>query len=268
MSTAGWFSDPTGRFAQRWYDGAAWTGNVVGASGSVVIDPLPQQDTPYPPPQATPRAAPEAPPVPAATSVAAPSTATTQTQPQWTMPGQQQQWGGPDQWGQQQWGQPQAPGWQQPQGSRAPRYAPGIGLLVSLVGVVCALLSLFVLKWVDGDKGKFLDLSKNARNLGSDHFPFNEASYLYAAWAGFVLFGLVIVLVVFAGIPLPRNSAGNTYARVIGAVLAGGAAVLQANTIAQVFKGATSPEAGAWLGVAGYLVVVVGLVLGARRIRT
>jgi hypothetical protein len=231
LSESGWFPDPTGRFAQRWYDGVAWTDNVVGANGSVVADPLPQGGAPYPPPPPMPRAAPPA----------------QQGVPQYSP----------------------APGWQArgPQSSGRARYAPGIGLPVGLAGLVCAVLSLFVLNWAKADNSTFLDLGKAARKAGSDNYPY-QAAYIYAAWAGFVFFAVVLVLVLLAGLPIPRNAAGNTYARVIGAVVAGGAAVLHTATVAEVFKGPISPQLGAWLGVAGYLVVVLGLVLGARRIRT
>jgi hypothetical protein len=190
-SDAGWFADPTGRFAKRWYDGAAWTDNVVGASGAVVADPLPASQHPYAPPTPEPRTAPVGPAA------------------HWTPPPQAS-----------------APGWPGPAATGAVRYGPGLGLLIGLVGLVAALLSLFVLEWADVDQGTFLDLGKAARKVGSDDYPYATA-YIYVAWAGFVLFALAVLLVVVAGLPLPRSAAGNTYARVIGAVVAGGAAVLQ-----------------------------------------
>lgn len=64
MSEAGWFVDPTGRFAQRWYDGASWTDDVVGANGSVVADPLPETEHPYAPPVPLARSRPTPPPTP------------------------------------------------------------------------------------------------------------------------------------------------------------------------------------------------------------
>lgn len=50
-SRGGWSADPSGRFAQRYYDGANWTAHVVGANGQTVSDPLPPQPVPYPPPR-------------------------------------------------------------------------------------------------------------------------------------------------------------------------------------------------------------------------
>ncbi|CAN5571119.1 hypothetical protein BH10ACT1_BH10ACT1_37660 [soil metagenome] len=40
MTGSGWFPDPTGRFTQRWFDGADWTDQVLGANGQATGDPL------------------------------------------------------------------------------------------------------------------------------------------------------------------------------------------------------------------------------------
>lgn len=145
------------------------------------------------------------------------------------------------------------------------RYAPGLGLAVGAVGVLLVALSLFALKWADNSDGTFVDLGKAVRKIGSDDYPYLTA-YLYAAWLGFVLFAATVIFVLAAGLPLPRSRTGNIVPRVVGAVLAGAAAVLQTAAIVDVFKGPGDPQFGAWLGVAGYLVVVVGMAIGARRI--
>lgn len=51
---ADWFPDPSGRFAQRFFDGSGWTEHVVGASGTTVSDPLTGSFPPPPPPTAAP----------------------------------------------------------------------------------------------------------------------------------------------------------------------------------------------------------------------
>ena len=49
--TAGrWYADPTGRFAQRWWDGTSWTSDVVLASGQQTADPASLPDPPPAPP--------------------------------------------------------------------------------------------------------------------------------------------------------------------------------------------------------------------------
>lgn len=39
--TAGWYQDPTGRFAQRYHDGSQWTQYVAGVGGQQGTDPSP-----------------------------------------------------------------------------------------------------------------------------------------------------------------------------------------------------------------------------------
>ncbi|MGH3481691.1 MAG: hypothetical protein ACRDPQ_00505 [Nocardioidaceae bacterium] len=136
--------------------------------------------------------------------------------------------------------------------------------MVGLAGLVVVGLSLFVLKWADADKGGFLDLSKAARDAGGDGA--DQVIYTYAAFGGFVLFGLAAVWVLLAGLPIPASQGGNTYQRIIGSVICGGAAVYQAAAVMHLFRGPAAPEIGAWLGVAGYFVIVAGMVIGARRI--
>ncbi|MBL8775740.1 MAG: DUF2510 domain-containing protein [Acidimicrobiales bacterium] len=45
-----WYADPTGRFAQRWWDGSRWTADVVLAGGQQTADPAPLPDPPPTPP--------------------------------------------------------------------------------------------------------------------------------------------------------------------------------------------------------------------------
>lgn len=145
------------------------------------------------------------------------------------------------------------------------RYAPGAGLVLGLLGLVGVALSLFALSWVDGSKGGFTDLSSAIRAAGSERVP-NTALYLYGAWAGFALFGLAVVLTVLALVPIPSSAAGNTYARVGAAVVAGTAAVLHIWTMHKVSSGDTVLHVGAWLGLLGYLVLLAATIVGARRV--
>ncbi len=50
LGSGRWYADPTGRFAQRWWDGAAWTSEVVLAGGQQTADPAPLPDPPPAPP--------------------------------------------------------------------------------------------------------------------------------------------------------------------------------------------------------------------------
>lgn len=45
-----WYADPTGRFAQRWWDGGRWTADVILANGQRSADPVALPDPPPPAP--------------------------------------------------------------------------------------------------------------------------------------------------------------------------------------------------------------------------
>jgi hypothetical protein len=148
-------------------------------------------------------------------------------------------------------------------------YGPGAGFTVGLLGVGCIAVSLFGMPWLHvgtpwlrAGHDTFLELSGRARHVGVHDLGVPVYSYL--SWAGFVLLAVTAGFVMFAGVPVPRSAAGNTYPRVIGALLAAFAAALQTYVITHAFP-ARLVAPGAWVGVAGYLVAIVGFVLGARR---
>lgn len=143
-------------------------------------------------------------------------------------------------------------------------YRPGWGLGLGLTGVLLVVLSLLVVPWGDGDASRFTDLSGGLRDAGSEAVD-DVFLYAYGAWAGFLLLTLSLVLVLVACLPLPATSAGNTYARVVGAVVTGLAAVLHGYLLQQVYVGDLSPEPGAWLGLVGFVLAGAGMVVGARR---
>jgi hypothetical protein len=144
------------------------------------------------------------------------------------------------------------------------RYVPGVGLAVAIAGLVIVALSLFVLEWADGEGSTFWKLSEAVRDAGGDGIDTVIATY--AGFAGFVLFGLAAICVLLAGVPIPATRGGATYNAIIGTVICGGAAVYHAAAVTRAFRGPASPEIGAWLGVVGYFVIVVGMVIGARRV--
>jgi hypothetical protein len=141
-------------------------------------------------------------------------------------------------------------------------YGPGAGLSVGLAGIGCVALSLFGLNWLNARNGMFLALSRQARDLGPEHL--GAMAYVYLAWAAIGALALTAAFVVLAGIPIPRTAAGNTYSRVLGAIIAGAGAAIQTYVVAHTFPAAVVAP-GAWVGVAGYLLVLSGFALGARR---
>jgi hypothetical protein len=141
-------------------------------------------------------------------------------------------------------------------------YGPGAGLTLGLIGLGCVAISLLAVSWLDAPGTSFLELGSRARRAGSAGLGVPAFGYL--TWAGFVLLALTAALVLLAGIPVPRTATGNSYARIMGAAVAGAAAVAHTYAIVHAFPVALVAP-GAWLGVAGYLTAVVGFVVGARR---
>jgi len=231
----GWHPDPTGRFGQRWFDGSRWTDHVVSARGEVVTDTVPDAEQPL------------APPRPVAVSTPPPPPSTTGAPPPAWIPA------GPS-------GRPGAPG---PQPVVA--YRPGTGLALGLLGVLLTALSLIVVPWGEGDDNRFTDVSGALRDAGSAAVD-DVFLYTYGAWAAFGFLLVGAVLVVMACVPLPASAAGNTYARVLGAGVTGLAAMLHGYFLQQLYPGDLAPELGAWLGLAGFLLSGVGMVVGARRV--
>jgi len=246
MTDGGWYDDPTGRFGKRWHDGARWTEHVVDAAGSVHQDPL--QPAPAPPGGYQPLGY-----VPTG---------------QYLPPVQQVQQVPPGQYlppaGASYAAAPATPHYLS---AGNVRYAPGAGVVASVLGLVGLVLSLFVINW-DQDAGtSFLDLRRAANDLpdGVDLPTGLAVAVQYAIWGAFLLGAAAVVLAVLAGVPIPRTAAGNSYARVGGALVAGAGLVGQMIAMTQFFKGDPSPQAGAWCGLAGWALLLIGFVLGARR---
>ncbi len=153
--------------------------------------------------------------------------------------------------------------------SRPDRFGVGAGLAVSALGLVLVALNLFAFKWADVGQGTFLDLSSNVRRAsGSGGDTADKLARAYIGYLAFVLCGVTAVWAVLSGVPVPRSAFGNNMQRVVGTVIAGVAAVLHTLTVVRVFRGPSAPEIGAWLAVVGYFISIVGMTLGARRIRT
>lgn len=227
---SGWFPDPTGRFRLRWYDGSAWAEHVVSADGRTVPDPLPPDGPSFPPP----------PPRPGPPPVQAP------TGPPVGRP-------------------PSGPPVGHPGAALRPRfvYRPGAALPICVIGLLLVVLSLLVLDWVDADKGTFVDLGNAARDAGRGEGEL--IPYVYIAYGGFVLLGLVTVSLVLAVVPLP--SSADIAQRIVASALCAIAVVLHTVTVVRLFRGPIDAQPGAWLGIVGYFVVMAGLVAGNRRKR-
>lgn len=215
--SAGWFADPTGRFGQRWYDGHAWSDQVVAASGSAISDPLPPGGPPFPPPFAG---------APAQAHAHAHDPAV-------------------------------------PVAAAGVRLRPGATLGIGLLGVLLVALSLLGVPWTtEGPGFSFLDLSEASRDAdGSEE----TVVWAYAVAGGFLLLAGALVGVVLAGTPLPGRLGAATGWRILASAGCALAVVLHTVTVVRTFRGPASPEIGAWLGVAGYFVIIAAMVIGHYR---
>ena len=242
MADPGWFADPTGRFGQRWYDGSAWTKNVVGASGGVLEDAMPESETPFAPPSA-----------PGPSTPSSPQAAQAQP-PAQSAPG----------------GFAPPPGGYRPSGAPPTvRYGVGAGLIIGLVGVVLVALSLFAVSWGKGDKTRFTDFTSAVHKAHPTSYrDFGvHLNYVYVSWLAYVLFAAVLVLTVLAGIPVPRTGLGNRFWRIGASLLAGIAAMIHSVTVTYTFVNTGQTAGfGALAALFGYFVVMIGMIFGARRI--
>lgn len=220
MTPAGWNRDPTGRFAQRWYDGDDWTDTVLGANGQPMHDPYPRTLGRGP-------SHPESPP----------------PGPSGPQPSPSKTW------------QPVAP---------APVEAStGPPLLVAVaamtVGVALIAVCLFVLDW--DEDAPFRDFRTGLGRARGLEWP-DTIIKLYADWLCFALVGATVT---FAGLATVARARGRRAAHVFAALLAGAGAVLHTFFVVRLFRGEDDPELPAWLGTAGYLVILAGIVVSARR---
>jgi len=266
---AAWHPDPSGRYAQRYYDGTSWTEHVVDASGVQSTDPV------------------EA--VPESGGGGEETTATpVEAPPAEAPPGGYGQAGGyrpaggyapPGGYGQS--GGYQSPGgYDQPGGYEPPTVPPtgpstyassgttagsglgvGPGLVLVVVGLVFAVLSLFVLDWFS-EAGLELTLS-DLRDLfdlaGDEDTGFNALSEAY------VNFGWLLGLVGI-GLALAATLVRQAQLRLVAIVVVAMAAAWHVGTVVDL-GGDDSPNLaiGAYLGAAGYVAAFVGAALGPRR---
>ena len=249
MTAPGWFPDPTGRFSERWHDGTDWTDQVLGANGQATGDPLARTSSGFSAP--TGPSASAAPPPAAPMAAAAPPPAMA----------------GP-------WAPapPAAGGWAPPGPAWAPGAAPaddrprsaGIGVLLSFLGLVPVLLSLFALDWADG--GATFSKLRDAYADAPSGLPAADAMV-----KGYAQFGAYLLLAMVAlGLVLVATGAlghGRGFPRAVVAVVAAVAAVVHLAVVLRLFRGPASPEAGAWIAVVGYLAAIVGLGFGPKRRR-
>lgn len=269
MSTQqpGWYPDPLGHADRRWFDGAGWTATVLDAEGRQGIDQLAapastvvQASVPPPPPPAS-NAASDSWARPAGSSSAS-----------WADPGSPATWAGP--------ASDQA--WNSSSAALAAVVAPTVGapqyvaparpvvsspmrpVAFGLVGlaVVGFVLSLFVLDWISVGpaSASFGDLVPDGAS--ADGFLDQLALWHYQ-WLGYALVGVGVAVVIAAvSGAVGRARAGH----VAAAVVAGVGVLVTTFAIVRYFRGpGADPEFGAWLLPAAFVVLLVAVIVSARR---
>lgn len=247
MSAANWYADPTGRHAQRYWDGQRWTGHVAGADGVQAEDSEPVD--PATPPPGTPTAAAPAPAPAPQPSAAAPA------------PGQvHENWSPPT-------GAAAAPA---AVGTTSSSSGPAVsaGLIVSAVGAIATLVAVFVLDWIDvgiagglsGEGGGIGDIDDILGLPG-----FSPDVLFLSEW--FFSFGwIVALLAAVAAVVTSFVSAIKVPVAAVCALCAAWAVVATfdvASTLEDDFGMGTSfdPAIGLWVGAAGLVVAAVGALI-------
>jgi hypothetical protein len=257
MSGANWYPDPTGRHAQRYFDGDRWTAHVAAGDGTQQQDPTPV-DPSVPPP------GPPAPPAPPAAS----------TPGAYPPPG----------------AAPDPHGWQAPAGA-TPSSSPAVGpsniavgppLIVSGIGAVLTLLAMVALPWFTA-RGESVDRSEMsdalsiynaaidevgdlARIMGESIPSTNMLTDMFFSWGWvLVLVATIASVVATAAVPALRRpiaiACGVAAAWTLFAAVDGRAFLDELATFDATFGDRISLGFGAWLAVLGPIAGLVGAVL-------
>ena len=231
MSTRpGWYPDPSSRFPKRWYDGHDWTASVLDRHGQQSYDQLPPAGAPAV--ARLPAAAPSAPPPPPGAQQQPVTTASLGLTP--------------------------------PPVVRMTSGALTTPVVYGLVGiaVACLVLSMFVLDWYS-EAGQSVGFRDFADGSIPSSAPFlDQLTFWNFKWLGFVIAG-VALLSVFVFVVARAGS--HHVGHVLAAIGATGGALVSTLAIVRLFRtDAFNPDFGAWLLPAGYLVLLVAIVISAR----
>ena len=239
MSAANWYADPTGRHAQRYWDGQRWTGHVAGADGVQAEDPQPLDASTSPPG------------APTATQPSAAAPAPGQVHENWSAP---------------------APAEAAPAAattSTSGGFSVTPGLILSAIGAVATLVAMLALDWLDvgvaggltGEGGGISDINDIVSLTG----PFSPDVLFLSEW--FFSFGWIVALIAaVAALATSFVSALKLPVAAVCALSAAWAVVATfdvASTLEDDFGMGTSfdPALGLWVGVGGLVVAAVGALI-------
>lgn len=259
-SSAAWHPDPTGRYAQRYHDGANWTEHVVDAQGVQSTEPVQTWAADTVGGAQTTELLIGAPPTDAPTGGYGPSgyrpSGGYAPSGGWGQTSSYDQPGGYDQPG---YDQPSAPPFGSPVVTTGSGIGVGPGLVVAAVGLVLVVLSLFVLDWFgEGDVALSLsDTRELVDNSGDDSGlnAFTEAYLDLGYLVGLVVAGLALVATLW------RQALLRTAAVAVLALLA----AWHVASLVDLARDGPDLEIGSYAGIAGYVAGLVGAVMGPRR---
>jgi hypothetical protein len=213
-------------------------------------------------------------------------------------PGQQPEYGGQPSYGQQPGGQPsygQQPGYgQQPSYGQQPGDQPGyggqppygrpsggsrgalgvVGIVLAAVGAVAGIIAFTATNWFDGGDSKFRDLHDGLTQLDKAGLA-NGLSVQYYSWLAWAVLAVAVVAALMANLPSPASRALG----IVGAVIAAGGIVLTFLAIKLISQDAVpgapsgyseylkhaAKAPSFYLAVGGFLLVLVGSLIGPRR---
>lgn len=279
----GWYPDPSGRYPKRWYDGTDWTASVLDNNAQQSYDQLPPAGAPAV--ASLPSAAPTAPPPPprSATPPPPPGASSAAASSPWApasswQPGQQWSSTSPSAqpytpassggvWSQQQPVTTASLGLTPPPAVRVSSGSRTNPLVYGLVAIAIAaiVLSMFVLDWYSaaGESAGFRDFGEG--EIPSSAPLLDKLAFWNYKWLGYVVAGLTLLSVLVFVI---ARAGSHRVGHLVAALDATIGAVLSTFAIVRVFRtDEFDPEIWAWLLPAGYLVLLLAIVVSARNER-
>lgn len=140
-----------------------------------------------------------------------------------------------------------------------------IGTVLAVLGAAAVLVAFIGLNWLPQHNSTFSDIHDRLTGLG--HFA-SGLSEVYFSWLAWVLFGVLLLVAVFANLPVP----GTRLLGLIGTLLALAAIVLSFWALNLLTTGhpgysdyLSNARGGFYVAVAGFLVMGLAAALGVPR---
>jgi hypothetical protein len=170
------------------------------------------------------------------------------------------------------------PGYGSGYGAGPPRRSLGVvGIVLAVLGTAAAVIAFTATNWFDGGRSRFGDVHDALDQIDRAHAA-NSVSVAYFGWLAWVLLGVAAAAALLGNVP----SAASAPLRVIGALVAVGGIVVTFLAVKLISKDAVARAAGApdgywqylkhaakapagYLAVGGFLLIMIGALVGPRR---